>query len=69
MTFECNQKSSASVYSMAVDLSIGLSEVVECVFDRKGAPPSVLGMPIDKTVPDYCEVRYLSSRSFHERIL
>ncbi len=41
---------------MTVDVSVGLAELVECVFDRKGAPASVMGVPIDKTVPDYCEV-------------
>ena len=46
------------MYSMTADLSIGLAEIVECVFDRKGAPASLLGVPIDKTVPDYCEVSH-----------
>ena len=55
-TLECNQKTSASMYSMTVDMTVGLAEMVECVFDRKGAPASLLGVPIDKTVPDYCEV-------------
>lgn len=57
VTLEINQKTSASMYSMTADLSVGLAEIVECVFDRKGAPSSLLGVPIDKTVPDYCEVR------------
>ena len=55
-TLECNQKTSASMYSMTVDMTVGLAEMVEYVFDRKGAPASLLGVPIDKTVPDYCEV-------------
>ena len=55
-TLECNQKTSVSMYSMTVDLTVGLAEIVECVFDRKGAPASLWGVPIDKTVPDYCEV-------------
>ena len=58
LTLECNQKTSSSIYSMHADISIGVAELVECVFDKKGPTVGFLGikLPIDKMLPDYCVV-------------
>ena len=59
LSISCNQKSSAVISSTTLDLSIGLAELVESVFDRRGATSSLLGfsLPIDNILPDYCKVR------------
>ena len=59
MTLECNQKSSAAVQSLTVELTIGLMEAVEALFDRRGATSSIMGfsLPIDNVLPSYSEVR------------
>ena len=58
LTVECNQKSSANLQSTELDLTVGLTEIVECVFDRRGTTHSILGFsrPIDNILPDYCPV-------------
>lgn len=59
VTVEVNEKTSPLVHSIQLDISIGLAEVVECVFDRRGGTAStILGfsLPIDNILPDVCPV-------------
>ena len=57
---ECTQKISVAVQSVTADVSVGIGEVVEAVFDRHSATHSLMGfhLPIENILPEYCEVRY-----------
>lgn len=56
LTMECNQKSTSVLQSTSLELTVGLAEIVECVFDRRGATHShfSFSLPIQNVLPDYC---------------
>ena len=50
---------------MALDCSVVLMDVVECLFDRDNstAPMHGFTLPIDRKLPEYCEVRKFYHKS------
>ena len=63
VSLECNSKSSSAISSSSADVTIGVAEVVEAVFDRRSVTHSLKGfhLPIDNILPEYCEVSLLLS--------
>lgn len=58
LSVECTMKNSVSAQSLMLDVSMGQAELVEGVFDRRGATASIMGfhLPIENVLPEYCEV-------------
>ncbi|GAB1600117.1 autophagy-related protein 2 homolog B-like [Argonauta hians] len=65
VVFDSSQKSSSNHYSMAIDCSIVLMDIVECLFDRGNSTASLHGftLPIDHKLPEYCELLTFAKHS------
>ena len=61
---EVTKHNNAAVHSLTADLSVGLCELVEAVFDQRGSTASLYGfhLPIENVLPDYTPV---SSSALH----
>ncbi len=58
LRIDCTQKTSAALQTLDADITLGLAEIVEVVFDMRGATASFMGfhLPIENILPEYCEV-------------
>ncbi|CAH1792670.1 unnamed protein product [Owenia fusiformis] len=58
LTLECNQTSTIKHHSTTLDITIGMLEAVECLFDRRAFTHSLRGfsLPIDNILPEYSEL-------------
>ncbi|XP_029634311.1 autophagy-related protein 2 homolog B isoform X1 [Octopus sinensis] len=65
IVLDSSQKSSSNHHSMALDCSIVLMDVVECLFDRGNSTASLHGftLPIDHKLPEYCELLTFAKHS------
>lgn len=65
IVLDSSQKSSANHHSMALDCSVVLMDVVECLFDRDNstAPMHGFTLPIDCKLPEYCELLTFAKHS------
>ncbi|XP_046351358.1 autophagy-related protein 2 homolog A-like isoform X1 [Haliotis rufescens] len=58
LTLECAQKTSQHVQSLSLDVTIGMFEATECLFDRRNFTSSMMGfsLPIDNKLPEYSQL-------------
>jgi hypothetical protein len=56
-----SQSTGASSRSMNAEISVGLCEMLECLYDRTSPTHAFLSLQRDEFVPEYCEVRYYYS--------
>ena len=61
LTLECTQRCSSTAMTTEAEITIGLAEIVEALFDHRGATAataSLLGIhiPLEDILPEYSEV-------------
>jgi len=63
VTLELSSLAGRAMQVTSVDVSVGLLDVVEAVFDRRPSTSSIYGfhLPIVNVLPEYTEVRILQS--------
>ncbi|XP_074651009.1 autophagy-related protein 2 homolog B-like [Tubulanus polymorphus] len=70
LSLECNQKSSSSHTTLSVDLTVGVIEVIEALFDRinfTAASPYGFSLPIDNALPYYSEILVFETNTDNKR--
>jgi len=68
---EVTRHNGPALHSLTADLSVGLCELIEAVFDQRHSTASLYGfhLPIENVLPEYtevCSLRPFSVRFFYQ---